>query len=181
MENFFTSYFNSFNNLILKVDHIKLIEAANLILETNKTKSKIILIGNGGSASIASHLSVDFTKAAGIRAINFNESSLLTCFGNDYGYESWVEYALKFYADQNDTIILISSSGKSKNILNGAETAKLLNCNVITFSGFDKNNPLNNLGDLNFWVNSDNYNFVETAHQIWLLSIVDYIIKKSMD
>ena len=58
-------------------------------------------------AAIASHLSVDFTKAAGIRAINFNESSLLTCFGNDYGYENWVEYALKFYADEDDVVILI--------------------------------------------------------------------------
>ena len=90
-------------------------------------------------------MSVDFTKAAGIRAINFNESSLLTCFGNDYGYENWVKHALKFYADENDTVILISSSGKSKNIINGAKIAKLLKCKVITFSGFKKDNPLSSL------------------------------------
>ncbi len=181
MKNFFNSYLNSFNKLTLDVDNSKLSEAANIILGSNKLGKKIIVIGNGGSAAIASHLSVDFTKAAGIRAINFNESSLLTCFGNDYGYENWVKYALKFYADEGDVIILISSSGESKNILNGAKIAKLLNCKVITFSGFKKNNPLNSLGDLNFWVNSDNYNFIETTHQIWLLSIVDYIIEQSID
>ena len=181
MKNFFNSYLNSFNKLTLDVDNSKLSEAVNIILGSHKLGKKIIVIGNGGSAAIASHLSVDFTKAAGIRAINFNESSLLTCFGNDYGYENWVEYALKFYADEDDVVILISSSGKSKNILNGAKIAKLLNCKVITFSGFKKNNPLSSLGDLNFWVNSDNYNFIETTHQIWLLSIVDYIIEQSMD
>ena len=71
------------------------------------------------------------------RAINFNESSLLTCFGNDYGYENWVNTLLNF-TDEDDVVILISSSGKSKNILNGAKIAKLLNCKVITFSGFKK-------------------------------------------
>ena len=104
MKNYFNSYLDSFNKLTLEVNSSNLIDAANIILSTNKSKNKIIIIGNGGSAAIASHLSVDFTKAAGIRAINFNESSLLTCFGNDYGYENWVQHALKFYADENDTV-----------------------------------------------------------------------------
>ena len=69
---------------------------------------------------------------------------------------------------------------KIKNIINGAKT-KLLKCKLITFSGFKRDNPLSVLGNLNFWVNSDNYNFIETTHQIWLLSIVDYIIEQSMD
>ena len=46
-------------------------------------------------------------------SVNFNESDLLTCFSNDYGYENWVKAALKFYADKGDLIILISSSGNS--------------------------------------------------------------------
>ena len=112
------------------------------------------MVGNGGSASIASHLAVDFTKAAGVRSITFNESSLLTCFGNDYGYQNWVKKALEFYADKQDLIILISSSGNSKNIINGAKKAKEMNCKLVTFSGFSEDNGLNNLGDLNFWVNS---------------------------
>ena len=73
---------------------------------------------------MASHVAVDFTKAAGIRAINFNEADLLTCFANDYGYENWVVKALEFYADEGDLVILVSSSGQSPNMLNGAKQAK---------------------------------------------------------
>ena len=50
---------------------------------------------------------------------------------------------------------------------------------IINFSGFDENNPLKRCGDLNFWVDSKAYNFVENIHQFWLLSIVDLIIGKS--
>ena len=78
---------------------------------------------------MASHVTVDFTKAAGIRAVNFNEADLLTCFANDYGYENWVAKALEFYADEGDlAMILISSSGQSPNMLNGAKQAKECNC-----------------------------------------------------
>ena len=177
MENYFFEYFNEFSKLINKVDHNNLREVALLANEVKKKNKKIIMVGNGGSASIASHLAVDFTKAAGVRSITFNESSLLTCFGNDYGYQNWVKKALEFYADKQDLIILISSSGASKNIINGAKKAKEMNCKVVTFSGFSEDNGLNNLGDLNFWVNSNVYNYLETIHQIWLLSAVDYLIQ----
>ena len=73
---------------------------------------------------MASHVAVDFTKAASIRAVNFNEADLITCFANDYGYEHWVAKALDAYADLGDLVILISSSGKSPNIVKGAEKAK---------------------------------------------------------
>jgi D-sedoheptulose 7-phosphate isomerase len=117
------------------------------------------------------------TKNAGVRTINFNESDLITCFANDFGYENWVSKSLDFYLDAGDILILISSSGKSKNIINAAKVGKKLKAkSIITFSGFKKNNQLNKLGNLNFWVNSKNYNHVETAHQLILLSIVDRMI-----
>ena len=56
-----------------------------------------MIFGNGGSAAIASHFSVDLTKNAGVRCTNYNESDLLTCFANDFGYEKWVEKAIEFY------------------------------------------------------------------------------------
>lgn len=125
---------------------------------------------------MASHVSVDLTKAAMIRAVNFNEADLLTCFANDYGYENWVVQAIKAYADEKDLIILISSSGKSPNIINGAAQARLMGLPIITLSGFTECNPLRALGDINFWCDSDQYNIVEMTHHVWLLSIVDYII-----
>ena len=176
-KNFFYNYFKNFTHTFLdNVDYKLFFVVANEIIKTNKNNGKLIIVGNGGSAAIASHVSVDFTKAAGVRAINFNESDLLTCFSNDYGYENWVKKALEFYSDKKDFVILISSSGESKNIINGAKFLKKKNIKFITFSGFKKNNKLKKMGKYNFYCNSSNYNFVENSHQIWLLSIVDYII-----
>ena len=126
---------------------------------------------------MASHVAVDFTKAASIRAINFNEADLITCFANDYGYENWVGKALEAYADPGDLAILISSSGKSQNILNAAEKANEMGLSLITVSGFLTDNPLRKLGDLNLWVDSCEYNVIEMTHHIWLLAIVDYLIE----
>ena len=85
---------------------------------------------------MASHVTVDFTKAAGIRAVNFNEADLLTCFANDYGFEKWVAKALEFYADEGDLAILISSSGQSPNMLNGAKQAKEMKLPLVTLIRF---------------------------------------------
>ena len=136
---------------------------------------KIIIAGNGGSAAMASHLSIDFTKAARIRAVNFNEASLLTCFANDYGYERWLEHAINSYSDPDDVVILISSSGSSANIVNGAKKAKSLDLPLVTFSGFRDDNPLRSYGDVSLWVDSTDYNIVELTHHIWTLAIIDYL------
>ena len=180
-KNFLKDYLNDFT-ACLNLDEDdrnvnNLVVLKDKILETKKNSGKIIIVGNGGSAAISSHFSVDLTKNAKIRSINFNESDLITCFSNDYGFENWISEALKFYADKNDLLILISSSGKSQNMLNAADTAKNMNLNnVVTFTGFEQENPLSKKGHLNFWVNSSAYNFIENIHQIWLLSVVDLII-----
>jgi len=174
-DRFFTHYFEPMNQSILSVDHVLLIDAANRIKKVSLGGRKIILAGNGGSAAIASHVSVDFTKA-GIRAINFNEADLLTCSANDYGFERVFEKAVEFYGDEGDLVILISSSGKSENVVNASNRAKELKMGVITSSGFNNNNTLRKLGDINFWVDSKAYNIIEMTHHIWLLAILDYII-----
>ena len=157
----------------------KIIKTKDMFLKSKENGAKIIICGNGGSAAIASHVSVDLTKNAKIRSVNFNESDLITCFANDYGYEKWVEKAVDFYADSKDVLVLISSSGKSLNMVNAAKAARNKKISkIITFSGHDNNNPLSKLGDINFWINSKAYNFVENLHQIWLLTIVDLIIGK---
>ena len=173
---FFNDYFSLIDRAVKDIDLELLIEVAKMIWRANLNGRKIILVGNGGSAAMASHLSVDLTKAAGVRAINFNEADLLTCFSNDFGYENWVARAFEFYADKNDLAILISSSGKSQNIINAVTQARRMELPVITFSGFNSDNPLRELGDINFWCDSNQYNVVEMVHHIWLLSIVDYVV-----
>ena len=123
-------------------------------------------------------MSVDLTKVAKVRSINFNETDLLTCYSNDYGYDRVFEKAIENYAIKGDVLIAISSSGRSKNIINAVRKAKSLDLKVITFSGFSRDNPLRKEGDLNFWINSKAYNIVEISHQTLLLSIVDFIVGK---
>ena len=77
-------------------------------------------------------------------------------------------------------VILISSSGSSKNIINGANKALSMKLPLITFSGFSSDNLLRKLGDINFWVDSSTYNIVESIHQMWLLSVVDYLIQEDL-
>ena len=174
---YFSQYFETIGQKLKSIDPAQLEQAASMVWAAHKAGKKVIVVGNGGSAAMASHVTVDFTKAAGIRAINFNEADLITCFANDYGYENWVVEALNAYADAGDLAILISSSGKSQNILNGAEKATDMGVSVITFSGFFSDNPLRKLGDLNLWVDSSEYNIVEMTHHIWLVAIIDYLIK----
>ena len=170
-------YLNKLSNLIVDFSHEDFLEIVKILKEIKRKRKKVILVGNGGSAAMASHVSVDLTKICKIRAINFNEADLLTCFANDYGYENWVQKALSFYADKGDLLIGISSSGQSKNIINGAKFAKKIGCKVVTLTGFGKKNKVRKIGQVNLWVNSKNYNLVEMTHHIWLLSIVDFIAK----
>jgi D-sedoheptulose 7-phosphate isomerase len=174
---YISEYFKRFSNLIIDFHHEDFLKIIKILKEIKKKKKKVILVGNGGSAAMASHVSVDLTKICKIRAVNFNEADLLTCLSNDYGYENWIQKALSFYADKGDLLICISSSGQSKNIINGAKFAKKIGCKVVTLTGFDKKNKVKKIGHINLWLNSKNYNLVEMTHHIWLLSIVDFIAK----
>ncbi len=173
------NYFDKFISLIdsNKIRSHKLISISK-ILTKSKNKNKILIFGNGGSASIAGHFTVDIIKNTKLNCINFSEQALITCFSNDYGYENWVTEALKKYSNKNDVVILISSSGKSKNMLKAANYALKSRLKLITLTGFKKNNPLSKKGLINLWVDSSNYNHIENLHQILLLTICDYIAKK---
>lgn len=150
-----------------------LLKIGRVWAEAGRQGKKVLFAGNGGSAAMASHCSVDLTKTAGIRAVNFNEAGLITCFANDYGYEEWLAKAVASYGDRGDVLVLISSSGRSANMLRAAETAQELGITVITLSGFDADNPLRRCGSINLWVDSHAYNVVEMTHHVWLLAIVD--------
>ncbi len=170
------AYFEQYQALLFQLDVCEqLRRLAGLLEGARATGRKVILAGNGGSAAIASHCAVDFTKAARVRSINFNEADLITCFANDYGYEHWLERAIEYYADPEDVAILISASGKSSNMLNAARAAADKGLTVVTLTGFAPDNPLRALGRLNLWVDSRAYNIVEMTHHIWLLAVCDLL------
>jgi D-sedoheptulose 7-phosphate isomerase len=135
--------------------------------------NKVIFIGNGGSAGIASHLAIDFSKNGGLRALTFNDPSALTCLGNDLGYENVFAKQLDFHARPGDLLVAISSSGRSPNILAAVKAALARQCRVITFSGFTEDNDLRRSGSVNFFVRSKEYGFVEVAHLALCHAILD--------
>lgn len=153
------------------------VQVAKEVLRQKRQGNKVIIIGNGGSASISSHIVTDFIKNLKIAAIAFNDSSLLTCLSNDLGYEKVFSAPIGVLAKRGDILFAISSSGKSKNILNAVSESKRKGCFVVTFSGFLANNPLRKMGNINFYVPSSSYGAVEIAHLAICHAIVDILYK----
>ena len=125
---------------------------------------KIILVGNGGSAAVVSHMHNDICKAAGTRAMVFTEQPLLTALTNDDGYDSAYESMTRLWADPERLIISVSNSGNSVNILRAVDAVRAAGGSVVTLSGFDPSNPLRTSGKINFYIRSNSYGLVETAH-----------------
>ena len=152
-------------------------KAVEKILSVGTHSRKIMLVGNGGSSSVVSHVQNDLCKAVGVRAIVFTEQPLLTALGNDLGYGSVYEWPTELWAEPGDLMIAVSSSGKSENILRAVHSSTGKGCDLITFSGFDAENPLRSLGALNFHVGSHVYGFVETAHA----ALTHFLTDRAMD
>lgn len=139
------------------------------------TGGHLYLVGNGGSAGVASHAVTDFLKGGKLRAATLHDPSLLTCMSNDYGYDLAFARILATAAGSNDMLFAISSSGQSANIRNAAIEMCKLGGSVVTLTGFRRDNPLRSIGDLNIWLDSDDYGMVEIGHQFVLHNLADRI------
>lgn len=140
-----------------------------------KNHKRAIILGNGGSNAIASHISVDYTKFLKLPTLTFSNTAMLTAYTNDYGQDK--AYA-KFIEDFNipgTLVILISSSGNSPNIINAANYCVNNNIPLVALSGFDIDNKLNKISPtlMKYYVPSTSYGVVELAHEILLHSIIE--------
>ncbi len=149
---------------------------AELLCASTKAGGKLMFIGNGASAAIASHMATDFWKTGGMRAMAFNDIAGLTCIGNDYGYAHLFEKPVEMFADPGDVLVAISSSGRSENILLAVKAAKAKGAWVLTLSGFEPGNPLRALGDGNFYVPVQAYGPVEVLHHSICHCLLDTIV-----
>lgn len=148
-------------------------ETIGLLRTTGAGGGRVLFVGNGGSAGIASHMAIDFTKNGGTPALAFNDGAALTCLGNDLGYAEVFAHQITAHARPDDLLVAISSSGQSASILRAVEAARGRGARVITLSGFAADNPLRTLGDINLYVASDQYGFVEVGHLSLLHGILD--------
>ena len=148
--------------------------AEKIIKNTIKSGSSIWWVGNGGSAAICSHLSQDMMNRLGAKSIFLDNSSLMTCMANDFGYENVYLAPLEKLVQPGDLLIAISSSGNSLNIVSCAKMALKNSLNLISLSGMDKNNNLWNMtSNLSFFVSSDLYGIVEIAHEAILHGVIE--------
>jgi len=151
-------------------------KAISIILSVKIDLAKIMVIGNGGSAAIASHMQNDLCKAVGVRVLDFSQVPLLTALSNDHGYECVFERPIDLWSDSKDLLIAISSSGQSENILRATKVAVVKGCQIITLSGFNEENLLRSMGDVNFYVPSSAYGYVESTHSVLAHYITDYAV-----
>ncbi len=143
-----------------------------------KCGARIFFIGNGGSAAIACHMTADYMKNGGMNTYSLYDSAVITCIGNDYGYEQIFARPLSFLASDGDLLVAISSSGRSQNVLNAIQEARDKKVDVYTFTGFDEDNPIRKLGDKNVYVPCHKYGIVESIHNLILQEIVDIITER---
>lgn len=146
-----------------------------LLMDRGKLGNGVFLVGNGGSAAVASHAITDFVNVAKLRAMTLHESSLMTCMANDYGYENAFSNVLGVMAGVGDMLLAISSSGRSANIRNAVAKMRNVGGMSVTLSGFDSDNPLRKMGDLNIWLDSHDYGLVEIGHLFILHNLADRI------
>ncbi len=180
-DDFLRSYFSEGRRLLDPEPYLSaLVATANLLRTTAAANGRVWIIGNGGSASIASHIAIDLTKNAGVPSQTFNDAAEITCLANDYGYERWMAQALRLKARAGDCLVAISSSGSSANIVNAARQARATYLPVVTLTGMDGSNPLRRISDIDLWVDNRSFNLVEATHQFWLMSVVDLIIGETV-
>lgn len=147
--------------------------ALGILARVRGKGGSVYVIGNGGSAAVASHAVIDLINVAKLRAFTLNEPSVLTCIVNDYGYENAYSRLLAHMARPGDVLIAISSGGRSMNIRNAATQVVSNGGSVITLSGFSPDNPLRSLGDVNIWLDASDYGLVEVGHQFILHNMSD--------
>ena len=176
-EQWYKEYMDRYKYSLFKIDVLpKLLLLRDLCLDVRSRNSKMMVAGNGASAAIASHAAADLTKQAGVRAVTFHDPDLITMLANDFGYEHWLDNAVRLYYQEGDVLILISSSGSSASIVNAAEFANKSGIPVVGFSGFGPGAPLESLSTISISLDSRAYNIIENVHSIWITSVIDMLI-----
>mgnify|MGYP001086433608 FL=1 len=187
-KDFFLDY-NKKLSEVLKNYHYDEIEKITKFLETSiKTKKKIFVCGNGGSAAIANHFLCDFNKGIKISSSKrvipqiislTNSIELITAIANDINFNEIFASQLENYAKKNDILIVISSSGKSKNIINAVKFAKKNKLKIISLIGFSENQYLKKLSEHYINLNTKNYGITEDIFQSIMHMISQYLKLKN--
>ena len=152
--------------------------AVDMVLGVRDADKKAMLVGNGGSAALVSHMQNDLCNGVGVRAIVFTEQPMLTALANDHGYDAVFRKPVEMWAEPRDLLVAVSSSGESKSIITAVDAARAKGCRILTMSGFKPGNCLRQRGHLNFYVPHSTYGYVEMTHAILLHCVADFAMMR---
>ena len=184
---FIADYLTRLKLILDNIDSDVISDIVDILDQTIVNKSRIYIIGNGGSSATASHMANDLGVGLKVRNIvNFNVVSLadnspvITAIANDIGYENIFFMQMKGLINPNDIVIAISCSGDSPNIIKAADYAQDLGCKIIGITGFN-GGYLKSISDLSFHVDTpkNEYGLVEDTHMILDHILYSYYIQKS--
>ena len=162
-------------------EYIETLQSAHMGNEFEKFKEafekypRVIILGNGGSNSVATHISQDYMKFHGKKVSILSDPSMLTMLTNDFGYEKAYQKFLEYYVEQDTLVTIMSSGGESKNMLRCLEWCELNKVPYGVLTGFAPDNTLRTRATNSLWnyyINSDDYGVVECVHQIFLHGVV---------
>lgn len=166
---------NPFSNYIEALQGAHIEEQFSKFKDAFNKYNNIIILGNGGSNSVASHISQDYVKFHNKNSLVFSDPSMLTCFINDFGMENAYRKFLEYYSTPETLCILISSGGESKNIVNCIKHCENDAIPYGILTGFSLANKARSIANSALWdyhINSRDYGIVECVHQIFLHGVV---------
>ena len=166
---------NPFNEYVEALQSAHMGNEYEKFSEAFHSHSRVIILGNGGSSSVASHISQDYMKFHGKKVSILSDPSMLTMLTNDFGYDLAYKKFLEYYVESDTLIILLSSGGESKNILNCLTWCEENRVDYGILTGFNPENTIRIRATnalWNYYINSDDYGVVECCHQIFLHGVV---------
>ena len=162
-------------------EYVKTLESAHMEVEFFKfqkafhTHPRIIILGNGGSNSVASHISQDYMKFHGKKVSILSDPSMITMLSNDFGYDHAYQKFLDFYVEKDTLVIIMSSGGESPNMLNCLNWCEYNKTDYGVLTGFKSDNMIRKIAINALWnyhIDSNSYGVVECVHQIFLHGVV---------
>ena len=156
-------------NFIQKNEIKTILKIVDILFKTIKKDGTIFWCGNGGSAADSQHLNAELIgrfekERPPIKSHALTtDTSVLTALSNDYNYKYIFSRQIKAYCKKKDSIIFISTSGNSENILEGLKEAKKIGCNKISFLG-NNGGKVKSISDISLIINSKNTARIQEMH-----------------
>ena len=166
---------NPFSEYITTLQSAHMEEEFDKFDKAFKNHNRIIILGNGGSNSVASHISQDYMKFHKKKVSILSDPSMITMLTNDFGYEFAYQKFLEYYVEEDTLVIIISSGGESPNMLKCVDWCEDNKISYGVLTGFETNNTIRSEASSALWnyhIASDSYGVVECVHQIFLHGVI---------